>query len=110
MILILTSNTDPQSADYRQLMAHLAGLPGIQTRVHVERGTAQTLTEIYLIGDTKPLLIEDMQTLPCVERVVRVSEKYRIIGRHRGQMDVPGFEYNGVRFDQDGDRFHAFGA
>jgi len=101
MILILTSNTDPQSADYRQLMAHLAGLPGIQTRVHVERGTAQTLTEIYLIGDTKPLLIEDMQTLPCVERVVRVSEEYRILGRHKDDSRPAHFEYNGVRFGQD---------
>jgi 3-deoxy-7-phosphoheptulonate synthase len=101
MILILTSNTDPQSADYQQLMAHLAGLPGIQTRVHIERGSEQTLTEIYLIGNTKPLLIEDMQTLPCVERVVRVSEEYRILGRHKDDMRPAHFEYNGVRFGQD---------
>ena len=101
MILILSSNTDQQGADYQQLMVHLAGLPGIQTRVHIERGSQQTLTEIYLIGNTKPLLIEDMQTLPCVERVVRVSEEYRILGRHKDDPRPAHFEYNGVRFGQD---------
>jgi len=101
MILILSSNTDPQSADYRQLMAHLAGLPGIKTRVHVEHGAEQTLTEIYLVGSTKQLDIEDMQSLPCVERVVRVSEEYRILGRHKDDPRPAHFEYNGVRFGQD---------
>jgi len=52
-------------------------------RVHVERGTEQVLTEIYLIGNTMPLDIKDMQSLPCVERVVRVSEEYRILGQHK---------------------------
>ena len=101
MILILTSNTDPQSAEYLQLTARLADLPGIKTRVHVERGAEQTLTEIYLVGSTKQLDIEDMQNLPCVERVVRVSEEYRILGRHKDDPRPAYFDYNGVRFGQD---------
>jgi 3-deoxy-7-phosphoheptulonate synthase len=101
MILILSSNTDQQSADYRQLMAHLSGLPGIKTRVHIEHGDEQTLTEIYLVGSTKQLDIEDMQSLPCVERMVRVSEEYRILGRHKDDPRPAHFEYNGVRFGQD---------
>ena len=101
MILILSSNTGEQSPEYRQLLAHLATLQGIQTRVHVERGTEQTLTEIYLIGNTKLLDIDDMQSLPCVERVVRVSEEYRILGRHKDDRRPTHFEYNGVRFGQD---------
>lgn len=101
MILILASNTDQQSAEFRQLMNHLAGLQGIQARVHTERGEEQTLTEIYLIGNTKPLEIEDVQSLPCVERVVRVSEEYRILGRHKDDPRPSHFEYNGVRFGQD---------
>ena len=101
MILILSSNTIPQSGDYQQLMAHLAQLPGIQTRVHTERGEQQTLTEIYLIGDTKLLDIKDMQALPCVESVVRVSEEYRILGRHKDDPRAAYFDYNGVRFGQD---------
>jgi len=71
------------------LLAHLATLAGIQTRVHVERGSEQNLTEIYLIGNTKALDIEDMQSLPGVERVVRVSEEYRILGRHKTSSALP---------------------
>ena len=101
MILILNSNTDQQGTDYQQLTAYLAGLPGIQTRVHIERGTEQALTEIYLIGNTKSLEISAMESLPCVERVVRVSEEYRILGRHKDDQRPTHFEYNGVRFGQD---------
>jgi 3-deoxy-7-phosphoheptulonate synthase len=101
MILILGSNVSEQVPEYQQLLAHLASLPGIQTRVHVERGAEKTLTEIYLIGNTKALEIEDMQSLPCVERVVRVSEEYRILGRHKDDQRPTHFEYNGVRFGQD---------
>jgi len=101
MILILSTNTDQQGAEFQQLMGHLAGMQGIRTRVHTERGAEQTLTEIYLIGNTKALDIEDMQSLPCVERVVRVSEEYRILGRHKDDPRAAYFEYNGVRFGQD---------
>jgi 3-deoxy-7-phosphoheptulonate synthase len=101
MILILNSNVSEQAPEYRQLMSHLASLPGIQTRVHRERGAEQTLTEIYLIGNTLSLEIEDMQNLPCVERAVRVSEEYRILGRHKDDKRPTHFEYNGVRFGQD---------
>jgi 3-deoxy-7-phosphoheptulonate synthase len=101
MILILSSNVSEQAHEYQQLLAHLATLPGIQTRVHLERGSEKTLTEIYLIGNTKSLEIEDMQNLPCVERAVRVSEEYRILGRHKDDQRPTHFEYNGVRFGQD---------
>ncbi|MDP1639228.1 MAG: 3-deoxy-7-phosphoheptulonate synthase [Candidatus Nitrotoga sp.] len=101
MILILSSNTNQQSGDYQQLIAYLAGLMGVQMRVHVERGAEQVLTEIYLIGNTKPLDIKEMQSLPCVERVVRVSEEYRILGQHKDDPRPTYFDYNGVRFGQD---------
>ena len=101
MILILASDTDQQSEGYRQLTTFLAGLEGIQTRVHTERGTEKTLTEIYLIGNTKALDIKDMLALPCVENVVRVSEEYRVLGRHHDDPRPSHFEYKGVRFGQD---------
>jgi len=101
MILILSSNINEQSPEYQNLMAHLATLPGIQSRVHRERGSEKTLTEIYLIGNTKTLELEDMQSLPGVERAVRVSEEYRILGRHKDDQRPTHFEYNGVRFGQD---------
>jgi len=101
MILILSSNIDQQGADFQQLMNHLDGLQGIRTRIHTERGAEQTLTEIYLIGNTLPLDIGAMRNLPCVERVVRVSEEYRILGRHKDDPRAAYFDYNGVRFGQD---------
>jgi 3-deoxy-7-phosphoheptulonate synthase len=101
MILILSSNVREQSQEYKQLMSYLTTLQGIQARVHTERGTEQTLTEIYLIGNTQSLDIEEMQNLPCVERAVRVSEEYRILGRHKDDQRPTRFEYNGVHFGQD---------
>jgi len=101
MILILEPNTDVQGEPYRRLCERLEMLPGVQTRVHHEHGVQQVLTEVYLIGDTGPLSIGDMQALPCVERVVRVSEAYRMLGRHKDDTRASGFDYNGVHFGQD---------
>jgi len=101
MILILSSNTNQDGAEYKQLMSRLDALPGIKTRTHVERGAEKTLTEIYLIGNTKALDAAEMANLPCVERVVRVSEEYRILGRHKDDSRPSHFDYKGVRFGQD---------
>lgn len=101
MILILVPNTQLDSPEYKQLMAYLANLSGISTRVHTEIGAEQTLTEIYLIGNTKVLSIDEVSSLPCVDRVVRISEEYRVLGRHKNDDRPTYFEYNGVRFGQD---------
>ena len=102
MILILRPNTDPEGSDYKILTSLLGRLPSIQFRVHREVGAEVTLTEIYLIGNTGALSVDQMQVLPCVEKVVRVSEAYRVLGRHQAGDDRPSsFEYNGVRFGQD---------
>ncbi|SEO31987.1 3-deoxy-D-arabinoheptulosonate-7-phosphate synthase [Nitrosospira multiformis] len=101
MILVLSPDTGPESPDYKQLLAYLANMPGISTRVRTEVGSEQTLTEVYLIGNTKALLVEDMQNLPCVEQVVRISEEYRVLGRHKDDHRPTYFDYNGVRFGQD---------
>jgi len=101
VILILNDNADPQSAEYGQLMQSLHALPGIEVKVHRIVGEQRAVTEVYLIGDTKQLSAEEMQALPCVERVVRVSEEYRILGRHKGDSRPSHFEYQGLRFGQD---------
>ena len=101
MILILQADTDKNGDDFRQLMDHLSNMKNIKSRLHDEVGTRQTLTEVYLVGDTATLVIEDMENLPCVERVVRVSEEYRVLGRHHDDNRPTHFEYNGVRFGQD---------
>src|SRR5712671_3080617 len=101
MILILSPNIRPESEVYRQLMAHLSRLPNIRSRVHQEQGAQQTLTEIYLIGNTLAIPVEEMKALPGVERVVRVSEEYRVLGRHQDDHRAAHFEYQGLRFSQD---------
>ena len=101
MILVLNPNVEIESNSYQQLMAQLARLPDIQVRVHREVGAEQTLTEVYLIGNTSAIAVDDMRALPAVERVVRVSEEYRVLGRHKDDDRPSHFEYQGLRFGQD---------
>ena len=101
MILVLNPNIETESHNYQQLMAFLARLPDIQVRVHREVGTEQTLTEVYLIGNTSAIAVDEIRTLPAVERVVRVSEEYRVLGRHTDDDRPAHFEYQGLRFGQD---------
>lgn len=101
MILILSPDVDREGAEFRQLMDFLSHQPDLRMRIHEETGAQQTLTEVYLIGDTVGLSEADMATLPCVERVVRVSEEYRVLGRHPNDTRPTSFEYNGLTFGQD---------
>jgi 3-deoxy-7-phosphoheptulonate synthase len=101
MILILTPNINPESEVYRQLMTHLSRLQNIQLRVHREQGAERSLTEIYLIGNTASVSLDEMRSLPGVERAVRVSEEYRVLGRHENDDRPAHFDYQDVRFGQD---------
>lgn len=101
MILILTPNIAPEAEGYRQLLNYLSNLHGVEFRVHREQGAEQSLTEIYLIGNTSTLSPEEIKNFPCVEQVVRVSEAYRVLGRHKNDNRSTSFIYNGVRFGQD---------
>lgn len=101
MILILHPNTDKNSTEYKKLLENLSAQQGIEYRLHDVQGAQQVLTEIYLVGNTAQLQLDDMQHLPCVERVIRISDEYRILGRHKDDARVSGFEYNGVHFGQD---------
>src|ERR1041385_7348885 len=101
MILILTPNVDTEGEAYKSLLAYLARLQNISVRGHREQGTEQCLTEVYLIGNTASLSLNEMRALPCVERAVRVSEEYRVVGRHKDDARPTHFDYKGVRFGQD---------
>jgi 3-deoxy-7-phosphoheptulonate synthase len=101
VILILNENADPGSAEYGELMRRLRKYAGIQVKAHRIEGELRAVTELYLIGDTKQLEIEEMRALPLVERVVRVSEEYRVLGRHKDDSRPTWFDYQGLRFGQD---------
>jgi len=101
MILILAPDTSTDCAEFRQLEEFLARMPNIRHRIHQETGEQQLLTEVYLIGDTASLPLEELSNLPAVERVVRISQEYRVLGRHKDDNRATHFKYNGVRFGQD---------
>ena len=101
MIVILRPGTKEDSVDFRQVVEYLENKPNISLRVHREVGALRTLIEIYLIGDTAGLDKLEIESLSGVERVVRILDEYRIIGRHRDDGRPIGFEYNGVNFGQE---------
>jgi 3-deoxy-7-phosphoheptulonate synthase len=72
----------------------------VSARRHEFRGASTSITEVHLIGSTRQVPIAAFESLPGVHKVVRVSVKYRLIGRHHPGAETPGFEYNGVRFDE----------
>lgn len=101
MLVILRPDIGTDADEYLVTMKHLQQLQGVEMREHVVQGQQQRLTEIYLLGDTLAIDQQVIESLPAVERVVRISQEYRILGRHRDEKRISGFDYNGVRFDQD---------
>jgi 3-deoxy-7-phosphoheptulonate synthase len=101
MIVFLHPDVEEGTEEFRQTLEFLTNLPDIRVQKHIVRGTEQQLTEIYLIGDTSKLSQEAIEALPGVERVLRISEAYRILGRHKDDSRVTGFSYNGINFSQD---------
>ncbi|MEM7194995.1 MAG: 3-deoxy-7-phosphoheptulonate synthase [Pseudomonadota bacterium] len=101
MIVILDpslGNTDKQT---ERILEFLRAKPGITPKLHQVSGTQQTLTEIYLVGDTSGLDRSEIENLSGVASVVKVSRSYAVLGRHAGDSRSYGFTYNGVKFDQD---------
>jgi 3-deoxy-7-phosphoheptulonate synthase len=104
MVIILEPDS-PESV--LQHVVHTAeALPGITARTHTIRGASHTVTEVYLLGSTSTVPTSLFETLPGVARVVRISVKYKLIGRHGGHTGERPFTYNGVTFDER--RVHLF--
>jgi 3-deoxy-7-phosphoheptulonate synthase len=101
MIIILKPYIHGETREFQRLEAHLKNLPNIEMRVHHVQGAEQVLTEIYLIGNTAALSLDEMKSFPGVDHVVRVSEEYRVLGRHKDDHRPNNFSYNGVTFSQD---------
>ena len=101
MILILKPDISLESPEYKTLEAHLLHLTNIEFRIHHVQGAAQTLTEIYLIGSTSALSIDEMKAFRAVDHVVRISQEYKVLGRHKEDSRGTGFTYQGIEFSQD---------
>ncbi len=106
MIIIMTPGIQAASAEVEEVVRQARKHTDIRTDIHEVVGTSRSVTEIYLIGPTATVPSDDFAALPGVERVIRVSDRYKVIGRHRGLVEVMGFEYRGITFSQES--FHVF--
>lgn len=106
MIIIMTPGIQAASAEVEEVVRQARKHKDIRTDIHEVLGTTRSVTEIYLIGPTATVPSDDFAALPGVERVIRVSDRYKVIGRHRGLVEVMGFEYRGITFSQES--FHVF--
>ncbi len=101
MILVLKPNIDETTREYQRIETHLKNFQNIEILVHNFQGTEKLLTELHLIGNTAALSVDEMKSFPGVEHVIRVSEVYRVLGRHKDDHRPNNFTYNGVKFSQD---------
>jgi 3-deoxy-7-phosphoheptulonate synthase len=101
MIVVMRADTAEDSPDLRRVIALAESFPGITTQVHRIQGAARSLTEVYLLGPTGVVPQAPFEEFECVEQVVRITQKFRFIGRHGGALEAVGFEYNGVRISQE---------
>ena len=99
--MIIVMKADHADADEVQRVIQLAqSFPGVTTQLHQIQGATRSLTEVYLLGPTGVIPTAPFEEFAGVERVVRITEKFRAIGRHGGQLEDVGFVYNGVQFSQ----------
>ncbi len=101
MIIVMKAEVEPNSSEIARVVAMAESFPGIQTQVKHIRGASRTVTEIYLLGQTGVIPTAPFEEFASVEKVVRVTEKYRTIGRHEGRSESVGFECNGVQITQE---------
>ena len=106
MIIVMKADTQPDSPELARVIQMAEGYPGITTQIHRIEGATRSVTEVYLLGPTGVVPTEPFEEFTEVERVVRVTEKFRSIGRHGGGLEAVGFDYNGVQFSQD--NLHVF--
>jgi 3-deoxy-7-phosphoheptulonate synthase len=104
MIILLEPDSGDDVVDR---ISHVADqFEGIEVMTQSIRGKSHTVTEVYVLGGTAAVPTEAFEGLEGVRSVIRVSKKYKLIGRHHDESDHVGFEYNGVDFNDD--HFHLF--
>jgi len=106
MIIILQPDVAPDGPEVLEILAAAAHYAGVTGKVYSFKGQTHALVEVHLLGETKLVPADAFSDRRGVVRVVRVSERYRVIGRHAGQVDAPGFDYCGEHFGQE--TFHFF--
>jgi len=106
VIIVMKADVAPDSADLKGVIALAESYPGISTQLHRIEGASRSVTEVYLLGPTGVVPSAPFEEFESVEKVVRVTQSFRAIGRHDGGLEAVGFEHNGVHLSQD--TFHVF--
>lgn len=106
MIIVMKQDILPTAAAVEQVVNEANKFPGVTTEVQSIQGSGRTLVEIYLIGQTALVPTKAFEGIEGVEKAVRITQKFRALGRHDADLSDMGFEYNGVRISQD--TFHIF--
>ncbi len=99
MIIVLEPDLDSPDATVAAVEKVAERYPGVSTKPYAFTGASHSFTEVHLVGSTATVPTTPFEDLGGVLRVVRVSAKYRVIGRHSPHEVATGFEYEGVRFD-----------
>jgi 3-deoxy-7-phosphoheptulonate synthase len=106
MIIVMKADVAADSPDLRRVIALAESYPGITTQLHRIQGATRSVTEVYLLGPTGVVPSTPFEEFESVEKVVRVTQSFRALGRHGGGLEAVGFRYNGVHISQD--TFHVF--
>ncbi len=101
MIIVMKADVRADSDEVRQIVDLAQSYPEVHTELHEIQGSTRSLLELYLLGSTGVIPTMPFEEFACVEKVVRITEKFRSIGRHEGRLEAVGFEYNGVHLGQD---------
>ncbi|MCK6553465.1 3-deoxy-7-phosphoheptulonate synthase [Candidatus Binatia bacterium] len=106
MIIVMKADILPESPEVAQVIRLAERYPDVTAVARQIQGATRVLTEVYLLGSTATMPMEPFEEFPAVEKVIRIRERYRSIGRHEGQVEAIGFTYRGIRFSQED--FHVF--
>jgi 3-deoxy-7-phosphoheptulonate synthase len=101
VIIVMKADVATDDPEVRRVVELAETFPGVKTELHQIQGATRSLSELYLMGSTGVIPTAPFEEFECVEKVVRITEKFRAIGRHDGGLDAVGFEYNGVHIGQD---------
>ncbi len=101
MIVILEPNIQKDSKEFKKIEDFISNFPKVNIKIIEIEGETRSVCEIHLIGSTHNIPQDVLESMRGVEKVVRVSTKYRQIGRHDIDIVPVGFDYQGLHFDQD---------
>ena len=105
MIIVMKGSVAGDAPEVERVIQAASAHKDISAEVRSITGTTRAVTEVYLLGPTETLSTATFEAMPGVERVMRIRQRYRSIGRH-DQAEAMAFTYNGLEFSQS--TFHIF--